>query len=137
MDFKDLTLFKMATARMDWSAQRQKVLAQNVSNADTPDYVAKDLKKLDFRRVLNETTTPVTVARTNPQHQTGTIPEQERFNAKKPVHPYEQSPDKNRVVLEEQMEKIGQARSDYSTAVTLMQSQMKMLSTAIGKGGAG
>jgi flagellar basal-body rod protein FlgB len=77
MDFKDLTLFKMATAKMDWSAQRQKVLAQNVSNADTPDYVAKDLKKLDFRRVLNETTTPVAVARTNPQHQMGTIPEQE------------------------------------------------------------
>jgi flagellar basal-body rod protein FlgB len=122
---------------MDWAAERQKVLAQNVANADTPDYQAKDLKKLDFRRVLNETTAPVQVARTNPQHLPGTIPQQERFEARKPVRPYEESPDKNQVVLEDQMEKIGQARSDYNTAVTLMQSQMKMLSTAIGKGSSG
>ena len=33
-------------AKMDWASQRQKVLSQNVANADTPDYREKDLKKL-------------------------------------------------------------------------------------------
>jgi flagellar basal-body rod protein FlgB len=138
MDLKDLTLFKMATTKMDWAAQRQKVLAQNVSNADTPDYQARDLKKVDFRKVLEETQpAAVKVARTNPMHSPGTIPEQETFSARKPVRPYEESPDKNKVVLEEQMEKIGQARADYNTAVTLMQAQIKMLGIAVGKGSTG
>src|SRR4051812_39241015 len=34
MDLDKLTLFKMALTKMDWASQRQKVLAQNVANAD-------------------------------------------------------------------------------------------------------
>lgn len=36
MDLGNLKVFRMAMTQMDWAAQRQKVLAQNVSNADTP-----------------------------------------------------------------------------------------------------
>ncbi len=137
MDLDKLTLFKMALTKMDWASQRQKVLAQNVSNADTPDYRARDLKKVDFRQVLAGTTpAPVKVAMTSPMHAKGTIPEQEDFSVRNPRKPYEESIDSNGVVLEDQMEKVGQARSDYNTAVTLMQAQMKMLKLALGKGGA-
>jgi flagellar basal-body rod protein FlgB len=136
MDLNNLTLFKMALTKMDWASQRQKVLAQNVANADTPDYKARDLKKLDFRKVLEGSTpAPVAVARTNPMHLKGTIPEQEQFNARKANKPYEESIDANEVVVEDQMEKVGQARADYTTAVTLMEAQMKMFKTAIDKGG--
>jgi flagellar basal-body rod protein FlgB len=136
MDLDKLTLFKMALTKMDWAAQRQKVLAQNVSNADTPDYKARDLKKLDFRQILSNTQpSPVKVAMTNPMHSKGTIPEQERFSARTPRKPYEESIDANGVVVEEQMEKVGQARADYNTAVTLIEAQMKMFRTALDKGG--
>jgi hypothetical protein len=33
------------------------------------------------------------------------------------------------------MEKVGQARAEYTTAVTLMEAQMKMFKTAIDKSG--
>jgi flagellar basal-body rod protein FlgB len=136
MDLDKLTLFKMAMTKMDWAAQRQKVLAQNVSNADTPDYQGRDLKPVDFKKVLRDQMPhAVKVSVTNPAHSTGTIPEQEKFNARRPSRPYEESLDSNRVVIEDQMEKVGQARSDYATAVTLMEAQMKMFKTAIDKGG--
>ena len=45
--------FSMLRERMTWLNQRQDVLSQNVANADTPGYVARDLKPLDFDDVLN------------------------------------------------------------------------------------
>ncbi len=137
MDLQSLKLFKAATTKMDWAAQRQKVLSQNISNADTPDYKPKDLKKLDFRNVLRDEIAPVHVARTNPNHLKGTIPEQDPFRSRTLMKSFEESPDGNEVVLEEQMQKVGDTRSEYNTAVQLMQSNMKMLKMALGKGGGG
>jgi flagellar basal-body rod protein FlgB len=137
MDLNNLTLFKMALTKMDWASQRQKVLAQNVANADTPDYKGRDLKKLDFKKILEGTTpAPVKVLQTNPLHQPGTIPQQEQFRAQAPFKPYEESPDQNEVTVEDQMEKVGQTRADYTTAVSLMEAQLKMFKTALDKGGA-
>jgi flagellar basal-body rod protein FlgB len=135
MDLQSLKLFRMAMTKMDWAAQRQKVLSQNVSNADTPDYKPRDLKKLDFRNVLRDEITPVKVARTNAAHAKGTIPEQDPFRSRSLMKSFEESPDGNEVILEEQMQKVGDTRSEYSTAIQLMQSHMKMLKVALGKGG--
>ena len=134
MDLNNLKLFQMAMTKMDWASARQKVLSQNVANADTPDYKEKDLKPLNFKQALRETA-PVHVARTDPRHVQGTIPEQQRFNGKREQRTFEESPDGNKVVVEEQMQKVGDTRSDYATAVTLMQAQMRMFKTAIDKGG--
>lgn len=136
MDLQSLKLFQMAMTKMDWAAQRQKVLSQNVSNADTPDYKPKDLKKLNFKNMLRDEVAPVQVARTNPGHMKGTIPEQDPFRSRTLMKSFEESPDGNEVILEEQMQKVGDTRSEYATAVQLMQSNMKMLKMALGKGGA-
>lgn len=137
MDLNSLKLFKLATTRMDWAAQRQKVLSQNIANADTPDYRPRDLKPINFKDELRGSmAAPVAVARTNPSHLRGTIPEQERFRAPGQAKTFESSPDGNQVVIEEQMQKVGDTRSEYNTAITLMQAQMKMLKIAIkGNGG--
>ncbi|MSO98059.1 MAG: flagellar basal body rod protein FlgB [Rhodospirillaceae bacterium] len=137
MDLQSLKLFQMAMTKMDWAAQRQKVLAQNVSNADTPDYKPKDLKKLDFKHLLRDEIAPVKVARTNPAHAKGSIPEQDPFRSRSLMKSFEESPDGNEVILEEQMQKVGDTRGEYNTAIQLMQSHMKMLKIALGKGGAG
>jgi flagellar basal-body rod protein FlgB len=136
MDLNNLKLFQMAMAKMDWASQRQKVLAQNVANADTPDYKEHDLKKLDFKKVLQETV-PVRVARTDARHQPGTIPEQQKFRTRAERRTFEESPDGNKVVVEEQMQKVGDTRSEYTTAVTLIQAQMRMFKTALDRGGGG
>ena len=48
MDLGKIPLLGMVTKQMDWLNQRQKIVAQNIANADTPDYVPHDLVKLDF-----------------------------------------------------------------------------------------
>jgi flagellar basal-body rod protein FlgB len=135
MDLNSLKLFKMALTRMDWAAQRQKVLAQNISNADTPDYRPKDLKQVNFKEVLKgEMDIRVPVTRTDARHLKGTIPEAEPFREAGIRKTFEESPDGNQVVIEEQMQKVSDTRSDYNTAVQLMQTHMKMLRIAV-KGG--
>lgn len=135
MDLGDLKLFRMAMTQMDWAAQRQKVLAQNISNADTPSYRPSDVKKPDFKSVLMGQAAPVKVARTSAKHLKGTIPEQESFRTNGVRKTFEASPDGNKVIIEEQMQKVGSTRGDYNTAITLMKSHMKMLKLALGKGG--
>ena len=94
MDLNSLKLFKMAMTRMDWAAQRQKVLAQNISNADTPNYRPHDLKEVNFKEVLKGEMAPrVAVARTDAHHLKGTIPEQEPFRENSVRKTFEQSPD--------------------------------------------
>ncbi len=132
MDLNSLKLFKMALTRMDWAAQRQKVLAQNISNSDTPDYRPKDLKEINFKDVLKGQMEPrVPVARTDARHLKGTVPEQETFRAGGIRKTFEESPDGNQVIIEEQMQKVSETRSEYSTAVQLMQTHMKMLRIAV------
>ena len=137
MDLTSLKLFKMAMTRMDWAAQRQKVLSQNIANADTPRYQPKDVKELNFKDVLRHSgAAPVHVARTNATHLKGTIPEQDTFRAQGTRKTFEESPDGNQVIVEEQMQKVGDMRSEYNTAVTLMQAHMRMLTMAVkGNGG--
>src|ERR1700759_4862770 len=48
MNLPDVPLFAMLKERMTWLHQRQDLLSQNVANADTPGYVARDLKALNF-----------------------------------------------------------------------------------------
>ena len=43
MDPSDIGLFRLAEKRLNWIEQRQQVLAQNIANASTPDYKARDL----------------------------------------------------------------------------------------------
>ncbi len=137
MDLNSLKLFKMALTRMDWAAQRQKVLAQNISNSDTPNYRPHDLKQINFKDVLRGQMEPhVPVARTDSRHLKGTIPEQETFRENSTRKTFEQSPDGNQVIVEEQMQKVADTRSDYNTAVQLMQTHMKMLRIAV-KGSSG
>ena len=80
-------------------------------------------------------TAPISVARTDPNHIKGTIPEQDPYRSRTLLKSFEAAPDGNEVVLEEQMQKVGDTRADYNTAVQLMQSNLKMLRMALGRGG--
>ena len=76
MDPTDIGLFRLAERRLAWVDRRQELLAQNIANADTPDYTARDLPP--FERALQRTA-PGTVpgvapalSQTSPLHLAGT-----------------------------------------------------------------
>src|SRR6266478_707903 len=52
MDLNGIPLFSLISGRMSWLSARQSVLAENVANGDTPNFVARDLKPVDFQSVL-------------------------------------------------------------------------------------
>ena len=61
MDLSQIPLFAALSKRMSWLADRQAVLAQNVANADTPGYAARDLREPDFRKYLTQTRSQVSL----------------------------------------------------------------------------
>src|ERR1700744_3665183 len=66
MPISDIPILSMLRERMQWHQARQQVLAENVANADTPNYKAKDLAPLDFEGELSVAS--VGLARTDPNH---------------------------------------------------------------------
>lgn len=131
--FEDLTLFAMAQKSMDWLSRRQEVLAENVANSNSANYQPKDLAPLSFKNVLQQQDTAVRAVTTNPMHVSPTV-EPAKFETVTERRPEESKPDGNAVLLEEQMQKIGDVKSNYDLAVNLFNKHLGMLKTAIGKG---
>ncbi|MDA8230557.1 MAG: flagellar basal body rod protein FlgB [Magnetospirillum sp.] len=124
--FDKIDVLAMATKKMDWLAERQEVLAENIANSDTPKYTPRDLKPLDFKSVLQETGQPAVLpVATNPRHIVPQMTDPNVVQTEKKA--YESSPDGNAVVLEEQMSKVGEDRAAYEVASTLFQKQVSLL----------
>lgn len=133
MTTQNIGLFKALNAKMHYLDTRQKVLAQNVANADTPHYVPKDLSKVDFGTVLKNVTkdNSVRVETTNPMHMppANQIDNPKNKGAKLV---YEVAPDGNEVSLEEQMVKSSQNTMDYNLMTTLYAKNVNLIKTALG-----
>lgn len=146
MDLQNLTVFNMASKKMNWLTQRQAVLSHNIANADTPEYMGKDLKPLDFSKELKRAKvnlkvtnkhhmTPnhygATAVVTNPAHSKGTLPEKKDYRENKDKSPYEVSIDDNGVIVEEQMVKVNKTREDYNLSTSIYKKHMNMLRTSM------
>lgn len=134
MKMAQMSLFRMARQQMDWLGDRQAVLAQNIANADTPNYRAKDLKGLSFERELREVN-PVRLKATSGTHLQGTVQKPDhRVEELRPREVYETNPNDNGIVLEEQVMKVSDTQMKYQLASNIYQKNMTMLRTAIGQG---
>ena len=139
MDLQNLTFFQIAQQRMDWLAQRQKVVSENLANANTPGYVAKDLKPVDFQNELSRSLArenqSIPATRTDPKHLTGTLPQAGPYRVETTRRPFEYTLDKNGVDVEQQMEKAASNRSQYEIASNLVMKNLSMIRTALGRSG--
>ena len=138
---QDLTVLQAAITKMHWNEARQKVLSQNISNADTPNYTPMDIKPLDFKTLLKGSASSlpagasggVNLATTNPAHislgggsGSSGIPK-----ATKEKDPYETSPSGNAVILEEQLLKMNQNYTDHHLTTTIYQKNIDMLKDSL------
>lgn len=134
MDLNKLTLFGLVKGRMGWLAKRQEVLAQNIANADTPDYKPQDLKAFNFQEMIRRPQTRLNAVTTSPLHLTGARKSTSEFAQQENRTPYETAPDGNAVVLEEQMAKVGETQMQFELTNELYRKHMGMIKIAIGKG---
>jgi flagellar basal-body rod protein FlgB len=116
---------------MDWLGQRQKVLAQNVANADTPDYVPHDLKPQQFRRMVERQYLPTLKPEaTRAGHiQSSSLRADDRSIEQKDR--YETAPSGNAVILEEQLINVTQTQNDYNAITNLYKKQVAMFKMAL------
>ena len=132
MQLSQMDLFRAARIKMAWLGDRQQVLAQNIANADTPHYSARDLKQLDFKRLIPENRS-VIVSQTRAGHIQGTA-ERPEFRVEKENERdlYEMNPNSNAVVLEEQMMAVSGNQMQYQLVTNLYQKNLSMFKAAIG-----
>jgi len=135
MGITDVPILSMLRTRLDWSQARQRVLADNVANADTPHFRARDLAPLKFdapRGSASAAIPGVTLTRTSTSHMEGVGLSPSPFpNGKAPV--YEVRPAGNAVNLEEEMMKVAANQMDFQTATALYTRSLTLIKTALGK----
>lgn len=129
--YDKLDLVALSKSRLDWVARRQEVLAENIANANTPGYIPSDVKP--FKATLSETLLPIQPTVTHAGHMS--TPMRDPRIVAQTKKTFESSPDGNAVVLDEQLAKVGEAKTAYELAASLFQKQFKMIKTALGKGG--
>ena len=132
MDLSQIPLFQMLRGRLSYLSDRQKVIAENVANADTPGYAPHDLKPFSFQAQMQAQASggAPAMAVTQPGHM---LPSHTRgATATKPVatKDSETTLDGNSVVLEEEMMKMGDARMEYDAAISFYQKSLNLIRLA-------
>jgi flagellar basal-body rod protein FlgB len=118
-------IFALAERRLEWIDQRQQVLAQNIANADTPDYQARDLSP--FEKMLSGTA--VAPSLTNPRHMRGLVQTASLTRAV----PEERAPDGNAVSVETQLTKVADDETNAALVGNLWKSYMGLYLNALGR----
>jgi flagellar basal-body rod protein FlgB len=138
MEFLKQPLFAMISQRLGWLTERQKVLAENVANADTPDYKARDVKEPSFQQMLRGSTNSLPAARTSSNHLTSGSG-QRGFgpNDMTREKAYETTLSGNAVTLDVELMKVAQTAQDHQMATQLYRKHLNLFRTVIGRGGAG
>jgi flagellar basal-body rod protein FlgB len=132
MDLGGIPLFSMLRERLGYLSERQRVIAENVSNSDTPGFTPSDMKPFT---VHTGAAAPLAMAKTQAVTQPGHMaaPGASRRTSYKPVRgrDSETTLDGNSVVLEEEMLKMADARMSYDAAIGFYQKSLNMLRLAV------
>ena len=135
MAISDLPVLSALRTKMQWHQERQKVLSENVSNSDTPNFKPRDLVEPKFgptgarggtmgSLVMMQTTSGATIAASAGG---------QSFVVNGKVG-FETRPAGNAVSLEEEMMKVSANQMDYAAVTSLYSKSLHLLKTAIGKG---
>jgi flagellar basal-body rod protein FlgB len=134
MSISDIPGLSALRTRMQWHQERQSVLAENVSNSDTPNFRPRDLVEPKFEKsgAPAGTMGPLAMAQTTSGH-IGGANGGTSFDQNRRVG-FETRPAGNAVTLEEEMMKASANQMDFAAASSLYSKSLHLLKTAIGKG---
>jgi len=134
MDISGIPLFAMLRQRLGYLGERQRLIAQNVANADTPGYAPRDLKAFTFSAQVQSQAglAMMQPSQTSAGHLPGSVRRPGGAGAFRPaVTPdSETTLDGNKVVLEDQMIKMSESRMEYEAAIGFYQKSMALLRMA-------
>ena len=124
-----IALLDLAEKRMAWADRRQQVLAQNIANANTPHWQARDLTP--FSAALAKAH-GAGMALTQTRHLVGVG--QGATGQPEVQKAAERAPDGNAVALDEQLTKIADTETAQELATNLYKKYLGMFRVALGRG---
>ena len=119
-------ILALAANRLGWLDDRQRVLARNIANSDTPGYVPRD--EQPFAKNLADL--QVDPVQTNPMHLSGSAD----IAGTVMMRPRQRSIDGNAVSLDEEMTKVADTDTQQRLVTGLIGKYASMYATALGKG---
>lgn len=129
MAIADIPILAMLRTRMQWQQQRQQVLAQNVANADTPNYHPVELVEPKFQ-LADAAFGSLQLMRDDPGQLAG-LSDPTSFPGNH--QQYEVRPAGNAVNLEDEMMKVAENQMDFQTATQLYTHSLNLIKTAADK----
>jgi flagellar basal-body rod protein FlgB len=135
MSINDLPVLSALRTKMQWHQERQRVLSENVSNSDTPNFKPRDLvePKSDKTGAPAGSMGALAMARTSSGHIAPANGGGENFDQNRRAG-FETRPAGNAVNLEDEMLKVSANQMDYAAVTSLYSKSLHLLKTAIGKG---
>ncbi|WP_424813854.1 flagellar basal body rod protein FlgB [Roseococcus sp. YIM B11640] len=127
MDLSGNTPIALAERRLSWLDARQRILAQNVANADTPNYRPSDA--VPFAEMLARRTPARAMAATSPLHLQagqGPLAVQDRALA-------ERARGGNAVSLDDEALRIAETDQAHALALGLHRKYLGLFRTALGR----
>lgn len=135
MAINDLPILSALRTKMQWHQERQRVLAENVSNANTPNFKPTDLVEPKFDNKganVGGGIGTLGMMRTSATHMSA-IGGAPSFRGDGGRSGFLTKPAGNAVNLEDQMLKVSANQMDYAAATSLYTRSLGLLKTAIGK----
>jgi len=134
MSINDLPVLSALRTKMQWHQERQRVLAENVSNSDTPNFKPRDLVEPKFDSAgasVGGSTGALAMTRTSASHiaPSGAA---DSFEQNRKAG-FETRPAGNAVNLEDEMMKASANQMDYAAVTSLYSRSLHLIKTAIGK----
>jgi flagellar basal-body rod protein FlgB len=114
-------LFDLASQRTEWLSLRQATLAENVANANTPGYRARDIES--FEAALDRT--ELGMRTTDPRHVAFAPPAAHASSFRS------DTTTGNDVKLETELMKAGEVARDYALGTSLMKTFHRMWMTSL------
>lgn len=127
MDLNNLSVFSLSQQNMKYLTEKQRVVATNLANSNTPGYLPKDVEKPSFS---NELSSNLTMTTTNPMHMSGVGKAvfSNKVYTPKPTTPL--TIDGNGVIIEDQLNEASKASGEYNRMLTIYTQYRNMLKTA-------
>jgi flagellar basal-body rod protein FlgB len=134
MSISDLSVLSALRTKMQWHQVRQRVLSENVSNSDTPNFKPRDLvePKFDPAGARTGATGPLAMMRTSSGHIMPADSVSRQFDVNSKIG-FETRPSGSGVNLEDEMMKVANNQMDYAAVTSLYSKSLQLLKTAIGK----
>lgn len=133
---KSIPLLDALNQRMRWLSARQQVISQNIAHANTPGFKPKELKEQDFSALVDQVgksaAAKAPMKTSSARHLNAAGVSAQKIAAETSSEFREVAPNKNAVVLEDELVKMADVQMEYNLMLNVYRKHMGILRSALG-----